>query len=178
MTKEAVPYSEDVAQRILEQVEEGRTMSSICSDPGMPNRRSVHVWLRTKVEFAKLYELAKERQGDVYFDKVIDVAEGRLDKQILDAMKVKTTKDESPNSQRHMIVQLREQLIRAYQYAAAKRNPRNYGDKQQMEVVGNVSKTITNVTRIEIVAPQMVTKSGEPLVLDHEKPQLVDVKRA
>lgn len=165
MSRRGVEYSEDVAQRFLDLVQEGRTVSSICeTEPGMPNRRTITRWFTVHPEFSKRFDKAQEMQADVYFDKVVDTAEGRLDNEIMETMGPKVA-NESPNSKRHMILAFREQRIRAYQYAAAKLKPRAYGDKQQMEVSGNPDRPITTVTRIELVAPQLQIAAPTPTQL-------------
>lgn len=171
MSRRGVEYSEDIADRFLALVQDGRTVSSICeTEPGMPNRRTITRWFTTQPEFAKRFDKAQQMQADVYFDKVIDTAEGRLDDEIIASMGVKK-QGESPNSQRHMLLAFREQRIRAYQYAASKLKPRAYGDKQQMEISGNPDKPITTVTRIELVAPQLQLQAPTPTELP-----VIDVK--
>lgn len=168
MSRRGVEYSEEIAQRFLDMVQDGRTISHICdNEPDMPSRRTITRWFSTHPEFARRFDKAQQMQADVYFDKVIDTAEGRLDDEILASIKVTLPdgKIETPNSQRHMILAFREQRIRAYQYAAAKLKPRAYGDKQQMEISGNPDKPITTVTRIEIVAPQLQIAPPPPSAL-------------
>lgn len=160
-----VTFSKDVCDRIIDEIQAGRTLSDICNDPGMPSRRSVSRWINQDADFEKRYESAKGIQADVLFEKIIDTAEGRLDDEIIKGKAYKG-KNESDNSRRHMIMQEREQRIRAYQFAISKLKPKKYGATQHVEISGNQDKPIQQVTRIELVAPQIPNFAGAQRQMD------------
>jgi hypothetical protein len=87
-------------------------------------------WIAGDPDLEKQYAHALEAQGDDYAFKVIETAEDP----VLD-----------PNEKRVR--------IDAYKWAAGKRKPKVYGDRQQMELSGPNGKPIETSTRIELVSP-------------------------
>jgi hypothetical protein len=149
-----VERTDDIIQRILDEVTDGRTLSSICDDPGMPTRRTVSRWLTADPDFLKRYKIAEGIQADIWFEKVVDTAEGRHDDEILQSMMTDNPL-ETANSKRHLLLQFRNQRIDAYKYAAGKIRPTKYGANQLIEVNSTVETKKTTVTRIELVAPEI-----------------------
>ena len=45
MTRRMTFYDSDIAERILAEVARGRSLTEVCSDPGMPQRRTVRRWV-------------------------------------------------------------------------------------------------------------------------------------
>ena len=104
-----VPYSEALADRICEQLADGKSLRSICRQPGMPCKAAVFRWLARYEQFAKQYTAAREAQADAYFDEVVDIS----DNQRLDP-------------------QARRVMIDARKWAAGKMRPKLYGDSMKL----------------------------------------------
>jgi hypothetical protein len=69
-------YSADIADWILEQLSEARTLSEICGDPGMPVHSTVRLWARENREgFADRYNRAREFGCEVIADQIIQIAD-------------------------------------------------------------------------------------------------------
>jgi hypothetical protein len=76
MPKKYVPYTEEIAKEICRRMaEDGRTLTSICSDEDMPTRQSVMNWSRDNEEFRKLYEKARADLVEFWMDQTIDIAD-------------------------------------------------------------------------------------------------------
>lgn len=82
----------------------------------MPNRRTVLRWLETNPDFATRYARARQVQGDLMDEKILEEAE-------------KTT-PENAHAQRVK--------IEAYKWRAAKLAPKRYGDR--IDVTGDRGK--------------------------------------
>lgn len=68
-------YTQQVANRICEQIAQGYSLRGIVSfDPHVPGRATVHRWLRENPEFRDQYAQAQERRADAYFDMALEVA--------------------------------------------------------------------------------------------------------
>jgi hypothetical protein len=96
-----------MAERICNELMEGKSLVKICAVEDMPDRVTVIRWLSTKPEFATKYAHARETQADVMDDLILDVA-NKCTAETAAADRVK---------------------IGAYQWRAAKLQPKKYGDK-------------------------------------------------
>lgn len=73
--KRIVGFTHDLADRICEELEKGRTLIAICKDEGMPSHRAVHRWVRENVEdFSYKYRLARETQLNFWIDQIHEIA--------------------------------------------------------------------------------------------------------
>lgn len=107
MTGRPTLYSEELAERICEQLMRGLSLVKICDAEGMPDRVTVTRWLGKNEAFATQYARARETQADYMDDLILDVAAG--------------VTPESANADRVRLA--------AYQWRAAKLAPKKYGDK-------------------------------------------------
>jgi len=55
-----VTYSDDIADRICDELSQGVSMRTICAAPDMPNRRTVMRWMDDNAEFAAKCARARE----------------------------------------------------------------------------------------------------------------------
>lgn len=74
LTRRPLLYSPKLGETICERLAEGRSLSSIVSDPDMPSYRSVMNWARLIPEFGNMYAQARQIQADYFFDEARDVA--------------------------------------------------------------------------------------------------------
>ncbi len=74
-------YTAELADQLLDALAEGRTLTSVCDDPGMPSRSTVRLWVREDREgFAVRYSQAREFGYHMWMDDIIDIADdGRND---------------------------------------------------------------------------------------------------
>lgn len=107
-------YTEELADAILDQMMDGRSLRSICDDDDMPNRRTVIRWMEKDEAFATRCARAREMQADYMDDLILDTANSC------------TVED----------AQAARVKISAYQWRASKLAPKRYGDKVQTEVSG------------------------------------------
>lgn len=98
-------YSEEIAERVLDGLAEGKSLVEVCKDPDLPSVRTVMQWAADNDEFSQRYVRAREAQAEVMDDKILAAAD-----------KAK----EDPQAAR---VQ-----IDAYKWRAAKLAPKKYGD--------------------------------------------------
>jgi hypothetical protein len=74
-------YTAELADRLLDELAEGRTLTNVCDDPAMPSRSTVRLWVRENREgFALRYSQAREFGYHMMIDELIDIADdGRND---------------------------------------------------------------------------------------------------
>lgn len=107
-------YSEEIADRICEEMINGRDLLAICSDEEFPNRVTVYRWMDAKPDFATRIARAREALGDHAAYLVQDVAD--------------KCSPETANADRVKLM--------AYQWRAARFAPRRYSERKVNELVG------------------------------------------
>jgi hypothetical protein len=81
-------YSEEVAQRILDQVMDGRLLIDICDEPGMPAARTVRQWAATDRDgFSLRYDRARQLGADALSEEIIVIADDSSNDWILQQRK-------------------------------------------------------------------------------------------
>ncbi len=74
-----VPYSEELANRILRRLANGESLRSICQDSDMPDRGTVLGWVKDLHHFEQPYARAREMQLDAFAMETIDIADNEPD---------------------------------------------------------------------------------------------------
>ena len=115
-------FNPAIADEILLRIAEGESLRLICKSEQLPSRQTVLRWLwgedenATAYGFVAKYARAREAQGDVMDDRILETAD--------------TVTSETAAADRVKIM--------AYQWRAAKLRPKVYGDKQHVEHSGRV----------------------------------------
>lgn len=112
--KKQVRFTQEIADRICEEMVNGRDLVDICKDPGMPDRTTVYRWTLSNPAFAAQCARAREALADFELHRLKQIAE--------------SCTEENVNSTR---VKLNH-----FQWRLMKIAPRTYGDKVQAEVTG------------------------------------------
>ncbi len=114
-------YTEEKADEICNHIAEGNSLASYCRVEGNAKYSTIMQWLVKHESFAEKYTRAREEQGEADADAVSDirmkVMSGELDPQ---AARV---------------------AMDAAKWTAAKRKPKKYGEKLELEHSGSVSLT-------------------------------------
>ena len=103
-----------LADRVCELLANGYSLRQIARMPGMPRAQTIVRTVNVDPGFAEQYRRARAQAGHFYADRSIEIAGRVLDGKL------------DPNAARVAIA--------AYQWAASKLNPRDYGDHQQVDV--------------------------------------------
>lgn len=104
-----VPYSQELADRILAGMGDGKALKTICEADGMPDRVNVWRWMRENEEFSERYQIAQRERAQALVD---------------DMSAISDRTDLDPNDKR-IRVDTRKWL-------ASKILPKLYGDKVQL----------------------------------------------
>jgi transposase-like protein len=114
--KPQTEYTADLADRIIDQIIDGKTLKAIAKINGMPSRTMILKWRREFPEFGQLYDYAEDARADADADEVDEYArmivDGKLD---FNAGRV---------------------VIDAKKWSCAHRAPRRYGTKVSAEISG------------------------------------------
>jgi hypothetical protein len=72
----ATLYNHELAEWLLDELAEGRTLSDVCRDEGMPDRTTVRLWVKEDREgFAARYYEARQFGFHSMADAIIDIAD-------------------------------------------------------------------------------------------------------
>jgi len=121
-------FSAELADRICEEIANGRSLRAICSDPSMPGKATVFRWLAQEEGFRDQYARAREAQADALADEILDIADDGAND---------TYVDEDGRERTNTDVIARSRLrVDARKWIAAKLKPKVYGDKLATELSG------------------------------------------
>jgi hypothetical protein len=73
-------YTEEKGEAIYEHLISGKSLMSFCRLEGNPSNSTVMRWLQKHPEFREKYTDARELQADVFYDQVLDIADGENQK--------------------------------------------------------------------------------------------------
>ena len=90
----------EIQERLVAEIQTGRSLRQVCGDEGMPDIRTVTRWLVADADFAHKYARARMAQADVLFDRMEAVEEavsaGTMDSHaarvVLDSMRWRASK--------------------------------------------------------------------------------------
>ncbi len=90
----------DIQERLVAEIQTGRSLRQVCADDGMPDFRTVQRWIVADGQFAVKYARARMAQADVLFDRMEAVEEavsaGTMDSHaarvVLDSMRWRASK--------------------------------------------------------------------------------------
>lgn len=124
-------FDPEIAYEICQRLIDGESLRSICDGEGMPAKSTVMKWLSSGKysDFVDQYAHARELAADADFDDIGHYARKAASGEIEAAAATAA--------------------INGLKWTAAKRMPKKYGDKVELEHSGAVA-----VTRIELVGPQ------------------------
>ena len=137
-------YTAELAERILEQLWEGRTLADVCRDPGMPVPSTVRNWASENREgFAEHYKTARWIGYYIMMDQILEIADdSRNDWTMRRGRGGKT--EIVPN---HENISRSRQRIVARMWLLSKALPRNYGDRPNLFAQLETRDTLTELMK-------------------------------
>ncbi len=122
-----------IQEYILEQLAIGRSLVSICKEPGTPSYVLVSTWRNEDEEFFKKYLRAREDQADYIADEISDIADNATD------------------------ANLARLQIDARKWKAGKLKPKVYGDR--INIDADVNLTVSD-EQVESRVAHLLRKAG------------------
>jgi len=126
-------FTAELADHIVDELANGRSLVKICADESMPNRRTVLRWMEADTAFATRCARAREAGTEIYEDKIESTADCCTEETAQSA-KVK---------------------ISAYQWIASKLHPKKYGDRNRVELTGADGGAIVTLNANELTDEQL-----------------------
>ena len=140
-------YTQQIADEICERIAQGEPLRQICRDEHMPAWRTVYDWLNKYEEFATAIARARELGYDAIAEETLDIAdEGTndwMEKLGADGQPIGWQLNGEHVQRSKLRIETRLKLL-------AKWSPKKYGDKQQVEMSGQLATS--SMTEDEIRA--------------------------
>ena len=131
-------YTQEMGAIICAGIADGRSLRSICSDEGLPDKSTVFRWLEVNESFRDQYIRAREIQADTMFDVLMDISDEKAE-------------DAAAVSRNKLRIETRKWVI-------GKLKPKIYGDKSHETVEDDKAPTPVTV----VVEVKDARKNAEP----------------
>jgi hypothetical protein len=138
-------YTEELAKEFCRRIAMGRSLRSVCEDEDMPDSTTVFEWKRKQAGFTELYARATEERGLTYGDRITDLVDAVL-------------------AGEYEVDRARLALD-GLKWTAARLAPKQYGDKQQVEVTADLGATAARVL-MDLTQQAREAKAIEHSVID------------
>ena len=130
--KRAVQFNEKVAEKLLIDISNGKSVRRICENPPMPTRRTFYIWIQENEDFRKRYAEAKELCAENLAEEIIEIADDANNDFLV---------QDSEYGQRFVSnnAKLERAKIRidARKWMAAKLLPKKYGNAKSVDLTTN-----------------------------------------
>lgn len=137
-------YTQKIADEICERLAQGEPLRQICRDEHMPAWRTVYDWLDKYEDFAASITRARDLGFDAIAEEALEIANTPLmGEEFEDDGKTVKVKRSDMLGHRKLQIETRLKLL-------AKWSPKKYGDKQQVEMSGQLATS--SMTEDEIRA--------------------------
>lgn len=149
MTGRPSLYSDELADRLCEELMMGRALREVCrTEPWAPSFRTVIRWLGSddpKLQrFGTKYARARDVQTDVHADDIILIAD-TLEEGTVETDKFDKDGEPITEVRRADMLEHRKLRIAARQWTAEKLKPKKYGQRQTLEHEGGLSVEMRRV---------------------------------
>jgi transposase-like protein len=119
-------FTAEMAEWILDELSDGRTLAEVCRDYGMPGRGTVRHWVKLDLEgFASRFREAREFGYEAMAEDIVDIADNGVNDWTARCRPDGTT--EYALDQEH--ISRSRMRISSRRWTLAKALPRRYGDK-------------------------------------------------
>lgn len=117
-------YTQELADRICEELAMGKSMRTVCLADDMPAIRTIFYWLRSNKEFLHQYTRAKEESVDAIVDEMLDIADDGSN----DYMTI-TKGNNTYNVEDREVTNRSRLRVDTRKWIVSKLKPKKYGDK-------------------------------------------------
>lgn len=129
-------YTQEIANYIVENIADGRSLRDICLQSDMPSRATVFKWLNDIEGFSSQYARAREEQAETLADEIVSIADESTQDTII-------TETGNIIANNEFIARSRLR-VDARKWVASKLKPKKYGDKleQTTHLTGSIMQEL------------------------------------
>lgn len=117
-------YTQELADRICEEIGMGYSMRTVCSREWAPAMSSVFKWLREKPEFSEQYARATEERTEAMSEDILDIADDGSN----DLMTIQKG-NETYEIENKEVTNRSKLRVDTRKWLMSKMKPKKYGDK-------------------------------------------------
>lgn len=118
-------YMQEIADKICEEIGNGKSLRSVCLMDGMPAMSSIFKWIREHEEFSKQYARATEERTEALAEEILDISDdGRND-----WMTITTKGGFEKEVANNEVLQRSRLRVDTRKWLMSKMKPKKYGDK-------------------------------------------------
>lgn len=128
-------YSQELSDKICEQLALGKSMRTICKSEDMPCLSTIYKWIRENIEFSQQYAKAKEDGSDAIAEEMFDIADDGSN----DYMTI-TKGDKSYNVEDREVTNRSRLRVDVRKWYLSKIKPKKYGEKVDVTSDGKAIK--------------------------------------
>lgn len=128
--KRAYKFSQELADKICEQIATGSSLINVCKKPDMPRYNTIMRWARDNEEFRNQYAQAMEDRADYLADEIVEIADDAEGDYVLVAGDLVFVKE---NVQRSKL------KVETRKWVASKLRPIKYSERQQIDLDVKIS---------------------------------------
>ena len=140
-------YSDELADRICEEIAQGRSLNSLCKQDNFPSMTAVINWLAdpSKARFVAKYARARQAQADAIFDECLEIADDCSTDVVQVERNGRLVTEANPAA-----IQRARLRIDARKWIAGKLRPDKYGDKVLLAGADGGELSVTSRQVIDI----------------------------
>ena len=117
-------YTQELADRVCEQIAMGYSMRTVCKADDMPAISTLFKWIREKPEFSKQYTKATEERTEAMSEDILDIADDGTN----DLMRIQKGNEHYEIENKEVTNRSRLR-VDTRKWLMSKMKPRKYGDK-------------------------------------------------
>lgn len=138
-------YGPTITKRICDEIAGGKSLARLCKEADwMPEEKTVYRWMWDHPEFLKAYDIAKEKQMEVYANQIIDLT------------------DDCPRDA-DAVAKAKLQVY-ARQWVMGKLKPKKYGERTT--IAGDKDNPLT--INLAAVLDERIAAAAAHKTIDHE----------
>lgn len=125
-----VEYSQEIVTAICSEIAKGKKLVDVCAMDGMPTRSTFYLWMKDHPGVSDMYTRAREERAELIADEILEIADAPIEEPKADEDGKILPFEQSRFRQ---TLEQRRQMIDARKWAAAKLNPKVYGDRVNLD---------------------------------------------
>jgi transposase-like protein len=117
-------YTQELADKVCEEIAQGYSMRTVCKADGMPNISTLFKWIREKSEFSQQYAKATEERTEAMSEDLLDIADDGSN----DLMRIQKG-NETYEIENKEVTNRSKLRVDTRKWLMSKMKPKKYGDK-------------------------------------------------
>jgi hypothetical protein len=143
--KDAITYSDAIAQTICERISSGELLTIVCRDDDMPTMRRVQRWLKEYPEFQAVFNMSIQDRLFVFEEQVIEIADDMKNdfKTVIENGKEKRVADPDMVARAKLRIEVRFRHLKSGK-------PNKWGDVGTLNVRNDDKENLDNISTDEL----------------------------